>query len=51
MIDLTKNELTLINGGNVPTAYYMDADVIKANGKLLDAVGSFVVGFLVGLFD
>jgi len=51
MTDLTKNELILIDGGNVPTAYYMDADVIKANGKIIDAVGSFIVGFFVGLFD
>jgi len=51
MIELTKNELVLINGGNVPTAYYMDADVAKANAKLIDAFGSFIKGFLVGLFD
>ncbi len=51
MNDLTKNQLILIDGGNVPTAYYMDSDVIKANAKAVDAFVSFVRGFLEGLFD
>lgn len=51
MTDLTKNELILVSGGNVPTSYYMDSDVIKANGQVIEAVGSFIVGFFVGLFD
>jgi hypothetical protein len=51
MKDLINEEMMLINGGQVPTAYYMDSDVIKANGRILDAFGSFFAGFLVGLFD
>lgn len=51
MKELSKDELFSINGGNVPIAFYMDDDVIKANGKVFDAVGSFIVGFFVGLFD
>jgi len=51
MNELTKNQLILIDGGNVPTGYYMDSDVIKANAKVADAVISFVKGFLIGLFD
>jgi bacteriocin-like protein len=51
MENLTKSELMTISGGQVPTGYYMDNDVIKANGKILNAVGSFLVGFLVGFFD
>jgi len=51
MKNLSNNELISINGGNVPIAFYMDDDVIKANGKIFDAVGSFIAGFIVGLFD
>ena len=51
MKQLTKNELISINGGNVPTAFYMDKDVIKANGKVYEAFFSFIGGFIVGLFD
>jgi hypothetical protein len=51
MKELTKKEQISINGGQVPAAFYMDDDVIKANGKVFDAVMSFVAGFVVGLFD
>jgi bacteriocin-like protein len=51
MKNLSKDDLMSINGGHVPTAYYMDRDVIRANGKIIDALGSFFAGFLVGFFD
>jgi len=51
MKNLKEDELMTINGGQVPTAFYMDKDVIRANGKIFDAVGSFFVGFIVGFFD
>jgi len=51
MKNLSKDELVIINGGQVPTAYYMDNDVIKTNGKILGAIGSFFAGFIVGFFD
>jgi hypothetical protein len=51
MENLSKDELMTLNGGLVPTAYYMDKDVINANGRIFDAIGSFLAGFLVGFFD
>jgi hypothetical protein len=48
---LSKDELMTLNGGQVPAAYYMDKDVINANGKLFGAIGSFIAGFFVGFFD
>jgi hypothetical protein len=51
MNDLTKNQLILIDGGNVPTAYYMDSDVIKANARAADAVFSFLRGLVEGFYD
>jgi hypothetical protein len=51
MENLCNDELMTLSGGQVPTAYYMDNDVIRANGKILNAVGSFLAGFLVGFFD
>jgi hypothetical protein len=51
MKDLSKDELMAINGGQVPSAYYMDNDVIRANGRVFSAVGSFLAGFFVGFFD
>jgi hypothetical protein len=51
MKSLNEEELIVISGGHVPTGYYMDNDVIRANGKLLGALGSFCAGFLVGFFD
>jgi len=35
MKELSKKELILIDGGNVPTSYYMDSDTIKANWRLI----------------
>jgi bacteriocin-like protein len=51
MKNLSKDELMTINGGQVPTGYYMDRDVIRANARVFSIVGSFVAGFLVGFFD
>jgi lactobin A/cerein 7B family class IIb bacteriocin len=51
MKNLDKVELMTINGGQVPTGYYMDNDVIGANKKILGVIGSFFAGFLVGFFD
>jgi len=51
MKELTKNELVSINGGSVPMGFYLDDDVIKANGKAYGAFFSFIGGFIVGLFD
>ena len=51
MNDLTKNQLIFIDGGNVPTAYYMDSDVIKANARAADAFFSFVRGVIEGFFN
>ena len=51
MKNLSKVELMSINGGHVPAAYYMDNDVIRANGRIMDAIGSFIAGFIVGFFD
>jgi bacteriocin-like protein len=48
---LSNEELFTINGGHVPTAYYMDSDVINANRKAMDAVVSYIAGFFVGFFD
>lgn len=47
MKDLSFEELKSIDGGNVPTAYYMDKDVIKANKDVFD----FFVGVFVGFFS
>ena len=47
MKELNCEELKSVNGGNVPTAYYMDKDVIKANKDVFD----FFVGILVGFFS
>jgi hypothetical protein len=47
MKELNDAELKFINGGNVPSAYYLDKDVIKANKDVFD----FFVGILVGFFN
>jgi len=47
MKELNNEELKFINGGNVPSAYYLDNDVIKANKNVFD----FFVGVLVGFFS
>ena len=48
MKNLNEEELRTINGGNVPTAYYMDDDVINANWKImkpwLGIVGRTILG-------
>lgn len=49
--EMNAMELLEINGGNVPSAYYMDDDVIDANGDAISAVGNFIYGFVVGFFD
>ncbi len=51
MTDLTTNELILVNGGNVPTAYYLDSDTMNANWKNVKNYFSFVAGVIVGFFD
>lgn len=51
MTDLTSNELILVDGGNVPTAYYMDSDAIKANWGNVKNYFSFLAGVVVGFFD
>ena len=51
MKNLTTNELILVDGGNVPTAYYMDSDTIKANWTNVKNYFSFVAGVIVGFFD
>ena len=33
MESLCNEELMTVNGGNVPSAFYMDNDVIRANGR------------------
>lgn len=47
MRNLNLEELKSINGGNVPVAYYMDDDVIRANKNLF----SFFAGVFVGFFS
>lgn len=47
MEELNRNEQISINGGNVPTGFYMDNDVIKANKNVFD----FFVGIFVGFFN
>jgi hypothetical protein len=47
MKDLNYEELISIDGGNVPAAFYMDNDVIKANKNVFD----FFVGIFVGFFN
>jgi bacteriocin-like protein len=42
MKNLNYEEMKAINGGNVPTAYYMDDDVINVNGQLFKEWGSFI---------
>jgi hypothetical protein len=48
MKNLNCEEMKAINGGNVPTAYYMDDDVINANWSgmkpWLGIVGRTIVG-------
>jgi len=51
MKDLTQNELVSIDGGNVPTSYYMDSDTIKANWKNIKDCVSFWAGVVIGFFD
>lgn len=51
MKNLTLNELILVDGGNVPTSYYMDSDTIKANWKNVKDYFSFIAGVVVGFFD
>ena len=46
--DLNEKELKTINGGQVPTSYYMDDDVISTNWKImkpwLTIVGKTIIG-------
>jgi len=49
--EMNAMELLEINGGNVPSSYYMDDDVIAANGDTISVVGYFIAGFFVGLFS
>jgi hypothetical protein len=49
MKNLNYDELREINGGNVPTAYYMDSDVIQANWNGFKPWLSIVGRTLVGL--
>jgi hypothetical protein len=51
MKNLNKDELMTLNGGHVPSGYYMDNDVIRANARVFNYVGSFLAGFFVGFFD
>jgi bacteriocin-like protein len=48
MKTLSEFEMKTINGGNVPTAYYMDNDVINANENIiipwLQIVGRTIIG-------
>jgi hypothetical protein len=41
MNPLSEFELRTINGGDVPTAFYMDSDVIAQNGKNISAWSVF----------
>ena len=50
MRDLNYVELKTTNGGNVPSAYYLDSDVISANGKVFGEICSFTVGLFGGFF-
>jgi len=43
MKNLNEEELRTINGGNVPTAYYMDDDVINVNGQLMKQWGTIII--------
>lgn len=49
MKNLNYEEMKTINGGNVPAAYYMDDDVINANGHAMlefcELVGKVVKPF------
>jgi hypothetical protein len=47
MEELNRNEQISINGGIVPTGFYMDNDVINANKNVFD----FFVGIFVGFFN
>lgn len=49
MKELEKNELMEVDGGNVPTAFYMDSDVINANAEVAGAVAP-VYGKLLEFF-
>ncbi|HNW57408.1 MAG TPA: hypothetical protein PKM69_06520 [Bacteroidales bacterium] len=42
MKELSVNEAKSINGGEVPTSYYMDSDTIAQNGKIMGAWIRFV---------
>ena len=42
MKNLNEKELRTINGGNVPTAYYMDDDVIAQNGQSFSVWGKII---------
>ena len=48
MKNLNEKELKTINGGQVPTSYYMDDDVISTNWKImkpwLTIVGKTIIG-------
>jgi hypothetical protein len=48
MKNLDEDEMKTFNGGNVPTAYYMDNDVMKANWNgfkpWLEIVGKTIIG-------
>lgn len=45
MKTLNEVELKTINGGNVPTSYYMDGDTIHANGNCFKFAWGVIVGF------
>jgi hypothetical protein len=48
MKELNFEEQRTINGGNVPTGYYMDSDVMNANWSImkpwLQIVGRTIIG-------
>jgi len=47
MKELSFEEAKSINGGEVPTSYYMDDDTIAENGKLMGAWLKFVGQVLI----
>jgi hypothetical protein len=49
VMELGREELTAIDGGNVPTSYYMDDDTIAANGEAINSVLP-IYGKVIGAF-
>lgn len=45
-VELSQTEMRDINGGNVPTSYYLDSDTIQGNKNVF----SFFVGIFVGFW-